>query len=93
MRRLFVACVFLLSGCVSPQKYTEGGFLSIGAYVPFDSSLYGVELVQYLNGCTVRAGTNQTLQVEREYCATNSYLWGMVEIRETTRTKAQTGNE
>ena len=91
MRRLFFACMFLwLSGCGSPQKYAEGSFLSIGAYVPFDSSLYGMEIIQYLNGCTVRSGTNQSLRVEREYCATNSYLWGMVETRECTRTKAQT---
>ena len=87
MLRLFLAAVLaILVGC-SGSRYTEGTYTAIGAYIPVDTSLYGVEIVQYLNGCSVRTGTNQAFSVRRDYCATNTYLWGMAETRESVRTQ------
>lgn len=89
MRRIFFAAMLLLGGCASVPSYVEGTSLQLGAYVPVNSNLYGVELLSYVSGCVVKGTTNQTLTVEREYSATNSYFWGMVETRETTNTKVK----
>ena len=56
----------------------------MGAYVPWESGLYGVELIQYTSGATLSMPTNQPCSYFRQYAATNTYLWGMVETRETT---------
>ena len=45
MRKLFIIALALLCGCASRQRYMEGTHLALGAYVPYDSGLYGVELV------------------------------------------------
>ena len=44
MRKLFLAVLLLLAGCKA-QRYVEGTHLALGAYVPLESGLYGVELV------------------------------------------------
>lgn len=59
----------------------------IGAYVPYNGNLMGVEVINYMNGCKVQAGTNQAYQVEREYTSTNDYFFGMVKTIERTKTK------
>lgn len=88
---LAVLAAWILAGCASGGKYVEGTSVQIGAYVPWQSNLYGVELLSYVNGCIVKGTTNQTLQIERVYSATNSYFFGLVETRETTRTKVDAG--
>ena len=89
MRRLLILSALLFAGCFSGQRYTEGSYLALGAYVPVESNLYGVEIVQYLNGARLCTQTNTPCVFSRTYNATNSYLWGMVETRETTRTELQ----
>ena len=89
MRKLFLAAILLLCGCGAGHKYVEGTSLQLGAYVPWESNIYGVELVSYVSGCVVRGATNQAVTIEREYAATNTYFWGMVETRETTRTTVE----
>ena len=81
---LLVACLF--AGCVSRQRYIEGTHLALGAYVPTNDGLYGVELLQYVNGAVLSTGTNTPCFFVREYSATNSYFWGACETREHTQT-------
>lgn len=83
MRKLFLAVLLLLCGCKA-QRYVEGTHLALGAYVPLESGLYGVELVQYLNGAILTTQTNTPCSFSRTYSATNSYFWGAVETRENT---------
>lgn len=85
---LILAIVF--SGCASRQRYVEGTHLALGAYIPAEGNLYGVEIVQYLSGAYLSAGTNTQVRFSRCYSATNSYFWGAVETRETTETELGT---
>lgn len=80
-----IAC--LLLGCIAANKYTEGTMTQIGAYMPYDGQLVGVEVINYMNGCKVTAVSNNTFNINRTFCATNDYLWGMVKTIETTNTK------
>lgn len=82
--------VLALAGCSSGGKFVEGTSFQLGAYVPWESNLYGVELVSYVNGCVFKAQSNAAFRVRREFAATNSYLWGMAETRESTRTEVET---
>lgn len=87
MRRLVLFALILLAGCFSGQRYTEGSYLALGAYVPVESNLYGVEIVQYLNGARLSTATNTPCVFSRQFSATNSYLWGMVETHESTKSE------
>jgi len=84
MRSLFLAVVLCLSGCAMKQRYIEGTHLALGAYIPLDGGLYGVELVQYVNGAVLATATNTPCTYTRTFAATNAYLWGAVETREST---------
>lgn len=88
MKKL-VAALALLAGCAQTPKMVEGTSLTLGAYVPWESNLYGVELVSYVNGCVVKAPSNQTYTVERTYAATNSWGWGLVHSVESSNTKVK----
>lgn len=90
MKKVVIAICFLLvlSGCVSGQRYVEGTHITLGAYVPVEDRLYGVELMSFTSGIYLTT-TNNCLKCEREHCATNSYLWGMVETKEWSRTKIE----
>lgn len=74
---------------MTKQRHIEGTHLAIGAYLPFEDALYGVELLQYTNGAMFSTATNTPCTFERDYVATNTYFWGMVETREATRTKLE----
>ena len=81
--------LFLLAcqcGCTSNPKYIEGSTLQVGAYIPGESQLYGVEVLNWLNGCKVSSATNQPFSLTREYCASNTYLWGAAQLNEKTKT-------
>ena len=88
MKKLALA-LLLCCGCFSEQRYIEGTHLALGAYVPVSDALYGLEIVQYTNGAIFTTSTNMPCSFERQYVATNSYFWGMVETREATRTKLE----
>lgn len=88
MKKLALA-LLLLAGCTSSSRFVEGTSVQLGAYVPWESNLYGVELVSYVNGCAVKTSSNMNFKVERTYNATNEYLWGMVKTREKTDTKVE----
>ena len=86
MRALVLAGLALLCGCGSTPKFVEGTSLSLGAYIPWDGGLYGLELMQYVNGAVVKVSTNTCYQIRREHSSTNSWLWGMMETRESSKT-------
>ena len=87
---LIVLCL-ILSGCLSKAtSYTEGTKAAIGAYLPHSGQIMGCQVVSYLSGITF-ATSNETVKISRAHSATNSYLWGMVETREATRTQIETG--
>ena len=85
----FISIIMILSifaGCKNTPQYIEGTETAIGMYIPVDGSLMGVEAIHYLNGCVVRASSNNTFTVEREYSTTNSYF-GIIHTIEKAKTK------
>lgn len=90
MKRLFAsAMLILMLGCTTGNKYVEGTMTQLGVYAPIDGSIYGCEVVNYMNGCKVTSISNLPFKVNRVYSATNSYLWGMVTTTESTHTKVE----
>lgn len=90
MKRLIASVMFILMlGCTTGNKYVEGTMTQLGVYAPIDGSIYGCEVVNYMNGCKVTSISNLPFKVDRVYCATNSYLWGMVTTTESTHTKVE----
>lgn len=91
---LFLAAIVVFialacSGCRSGSTYVEGTRFCMGVYVPWDGQLYGLQLMEYLNGAALIAPTNKAIEVSRNYAATNSYL-GIVHTIEQTDTRAET---
>ena len=87
MRRVLTTLLALaFCGCGSPPKHIEGMSLSLGAYIPFDGSLYGLELMQYVNGSVVQVPTNTCYQIRREHSATNDWAWGWLKSIEHSKT-------
>lgn len=81
----------LLSGCLSKTTaYTEGTKATVGVYLPYNGQMMGCQVVSYLSGISF-ATSNETVKISRSHSATNSYLWGMVETREATKTEIATG--
>ena len=88
---LSVFLYVLFQGCSTQQKVVEGTSIQLGAYLPFDGNLYGVELMSYVNGLKIQASSNQSFQVSRTYNATNDWLWGMMKTVESSDTSIQVG--
>ena len=88
MKKLILAACLLI-GCASQPKFVEGTSVQLGAYVPWQSNLYGVELISYVNGCVVRTPTNMCYEVERKYSVTNDWCWGMLKSVEYSDTKVK----
>ena len=88
MVRLLVmlACALFL-GCTSQPKYLEGTSISLGAYIPWSGSIYGLELLNYTNGAVVKGPSNIVYEIQRNHSATNRWCWGMLETVEHTDTK------
>ena len=88
---IVAALLFFASmiGCASQPKYVEGTSLSLGAYIPWDGQMYGVELMQYVNGAVLKVPSNTCYEIQRSYCATNSWMWGMLESVESSETKVK----
>ena len=70
----------------------EGTSIQLGAYLPFEGNLYGVELVSYVNGLKLQTSSNQSFQVSRTYAATNDWIWGMMKTVESSDTSIQVGS-
>ena len=90
---LSVFIYVMFQGCSSSyQKMVEGTSIQLGAYLPFEGNLYGVELVSYVNGLKLQTSSNQTFQVSRTYAATNDWIWGMMKTVESSDTSIQVGS-
>lgn len=90
MKRLLASALLIFTlGCTTCNKYVEGTMTQLGVYAPLDGSIYGCEVVNYMNGCKVTSISNLPFKVDRAYSATNSYLWGMVTTTESTHTKVE----
>ena len=87
-KMMLIACAIFI-GCASQPKYVEGTSLSLGAYIPWDGQMYGVELMQYVNGAVLKVPSNTCYEIQRSYCATNSWMWGMLESIESSETKVK----
>lgn len=88
MKKLLFAAL-LLAGCAGQKRYIEGTHFALGAYVPFEDGLYGVELVQYTSGAYFTSPTNTPCAFARTYSATNEYFWGMARTVESSRTSLE----
>lgn len=84
-----IAALFLLAGCGTSPKFVEGTSIQLGAYVPWQSNLYGIEIVSYVNGCVVKTPSNLCYQVERSHSVTNDWAWGLLRSVESSETKVQ----
>ena len=89
---LIVLIYVLCQGCSTQQKVVEGTSIQLGAYIPFDGNLYGIELMSYVNGLKIQASSNQSFQVSRTYNSTNDWLWGMMKTVESSDTSIQVGS-
>ena len=89
MRLLASVMLVLMLGCTTGNKYVEGTMTQLGVYAPIDGSIYGCEVVNYMNGCKVTSISNLPFKVDRVYSSMNSYLWGMVMTSEGTHTKVE----
>ena len=89
---LVVLIYVLCQGCSTQQKAVEGTSIQLGAYIPFDGNLYGIELMSYVNGLKIQASSNQSFQVSRTYNSTNDWLWGMMKTVESSDTSIQVGS-
>ena len=94
MKKLIIGLLAALSiGCASKQAYIEGTHCAVGAYLPWEESLYGVQILQYTSGAYLTVTTNNHVKFEREYCSTNIYLWGMVQTCEWSKSKLELPNK
>ena len=89
MKKFILAFGILLAGCAGQKRYIEGTHFALGAYVPFEDGLYGVELVQLTSGAYFSSSTNQPCVFQRTYAATNEYFWGMARTVESSRTSLE----
>ena len=89
MKKVLAAILIATLGCTTAPKYVEGTLTQVGAYLPFEGNIYGMEVINYLNGCKVTSISNLPFKVDRVYSSMNSYLWGMVTTTESTHTKVE----
>ena len=87
-KALLVACAIFI-GCASQPKYIEGTSLSLGAYIPWDGQMYGVELMQYVNGAVLKVPSNTCYEIQRAYSATSDCAWGLLKSVESSETKVK----
>ena len=90
MKKLIaIVLALMLCACTSQPKFVEGTSVQLGAYVPWQSNLYGVEIMSYVNGCVVRTPTNMAYEVERKHSVTNAWCWGILKSVEHSDTKVK----
>lgn len=95
-RFLFIASMVLLAisgaltdGCVSKGPvFLNGTQVSLGAYIPWDGNLYGLELINFVTGTYMRFPTNTAFKVDHTANVTNEWCFGMLESVSSSKTKA-----
>ena len=78
----------LVCGCSSSQRYLEGTATQVGALIPYDGSLYGINVVNYLNGVSVQTASNVAFTVSREYASSNAWF-GCATTTERSKTEVE----
>ena len=58
-----LASAIMCCGCTSSTRYCEGTGTQIGIYIPVSGQIYGLQCLNYLNGCVVNANSNHTMTV------------------------------
>ena len=73
---IFAVLLFLLIGCrqFDQNTYIEGTSLTIGLYVPYDGTIYGIQAVNYLSGKKIQCQTNTNFKVSSEHSISNNIL-------------------
>lgn len=85
-RLLLSAAIAILCGCAHDSTmFVEGTRFRMGVYVPWDGQLYGLQVVEYLNGSCVRAPSNRVVSVSRTFCSSNDYV-GVTHTRDASKT-------
>lgn len=79
---VFLSAMLFIAGCTSSTKLVDGTSISLGAYFPFEGSIYGAELISYVNGAVVKVETNMLVTITRTHCSTNDWVWGMLKNSE-----------
>lgn len=79
---LFLSAMLFIAGCTSSTKLVDGTSISLGAYLPYEGSIYGAELISYVNGAVVKVETNMLVTITRTHCSTNDWVWGMLKNSE-----------
>jgi len=93
MKALIPIAALLICGCLSKSTlYTEGSKATVGAYIPYDGTVMGCQIVSCLSGVSFST-TNGNVRIAREHSSTNSYIWGMVETVESGRTEITTNGK
>lgn len=83
MKKLIISTM-LIAGCAQAPKVVDGMSLSLGAYIPWDGQMYGVELINFVNGSVIKTPTNMCYEIQRKQSSTNDWLWGMMRTVEST---------
>ena len=87
LKKSILVLILLIAGCRSIPSYKEGTIVSLGAYIPWEGNqLYGVELMQYMNGTVVRTPTNMLYEISRKHSVTNDWAWGLLKCVESSDT-------
>jgi hypothetical protein len=95
-RFLFIVSMVLLAvsgaltdGCVSKGPvFLNGTQVSLGAYVPWNGNIYGLELMNFTTGTYMRFPTNTAFKVDHTAGVTNNWAFGMLESVNSSKTKA-----
>lgn len=86
---LGLAAGALVDGCAAKGPvFLNGTQVSLGAYVPWNGNLYGLELVNFTTGTYIRYPTNCAFEVQHAAASTNAWAWGMMESVTGSKTKA-----
>ena len=92
MKKIIPLLALAVCGCGTSPKVVDGVSISLGAYIPWDGQMYGLELIQFVSGTSTLLPTNGKHGICREHCSTNVWLWGMLESRESGKLKANLDN-
>lgn len=89
MRKVIAIASLLFAGCAQSPKMVEGTTISLGAYIPWDGQMYGVEILSYVSGAVIKTPTNACYKISRKHSTTNDWCWGVLRSVETGDTRVE----
>lgn len=88
VKKLLAIFMLLICGCAFKQPMLlNGTSVKLGAYIPWEGNLYGLEIMSFTSGTLVVSPTNEPFNVEHHSSSTNSWMWGMLDTNESSETK------